>query len=263
MIKFFRKIRYDLMEKNKTGKYFKYAIGEIILVVIGILIALQINNWNNERLSAREEKLLLENLKEEYQENLLNLNVAIKKRESQMKALNSLYDFVAGKLSVNETNKSIDSLIGVSRYIPTYESRSGALQEIINGGKLNIIQNRQLRKYLSNWSAEVDDLRKIETGVYDIILNNYNTYLIDNYTLTYSDYFIAQSLWKDIPMKETNWNGKKSNNKIDIQTILNDPKFESILSLVNLWAISSKISASELKNKTEIIIGLIDAEIIK
>ena len=49
MIKFFRKIRYDLMEKNKTGKYFKYAIGEIILVVIGILIALQINNWNDNR----------------------------------------------------------------------------------------------------------------------------------------------------------------------------------------------------------------------
>jgi hypothetical protein len=48
MIKFFRKIRYDLMEKNKTGKYLKYAIGEIVLVVIGILIALSINNWNQE-----------------------------------------------------------------------------------------------------------------------------------------------------------------------------------------------------------------------
>ena len=49
MIKFFRKIRYDLIEKNKTGRYFKYAIGEIMLVVIGILIALQINTWNEER----------------------------------------------------------------------------------------------------------------------------------------------------------------------------------------------------------------------
>ena len=49
MIKFFRKIRYDLMEKNKNGKYLKYAIGEILLVVIGILIALQINNWNELR----------------------------------------------------------------------------------------------------------------------------------------------------------------------------------------------------------------------
>jgi len=49
MIKFFRKIRQNLLMENKTGKYFKYAIGEIILVVIGILIALQINNWNENR----------------------------------------------------------------------------------------------------------------------------------------------------------------------------------------------------------------------
>lgn len=49
MIKFFRKIRYNLMETGKTGKYLKYAIGEIILVVIGILIALSINNWNEQK----------------------------------------------------------------------------------------------------------------------------------------------------------------------------------------------------------------------
>ena len=55
MIKFFRRIRYDLMEKNKTGKYLKYAIGEIILVVIGILIALSINNWNEERKDIAKE----------------------------------------------------------------------------------------------------------------------------------------------------------------------------------------------------------------
>ena len=49
MIKFFRRIRYNLLEENKTGKYLKYAFGEIILVVVGILIALQINNWNEDR----------------------------------------------------------------------------------------------------------------------------------------------------------------------------------------------------------------------
>ena len=63
MIKFFRKIRYDLMGKNKTRKYFRYAIGEIILVVIGILIALQINNWN--------EKRKLNNLKQNYYQQIL------------------------------------------------------------------------------------------------------------------------------------------------------------------------------------------------
>ena len=59
MIKFFRKIRYDLMGKNKTDKYLKYAVGEIILVVVGILIALQINNWNNDNYLHKLEKKYL------------------------------------------------------------------------------------------------------------------------------------------------------------------------------------------------------------
>ena len=54
MIKFFKKIRQNLLMENKTGKYFKYAIGEIILVVIGILIALQINNWNTNKANENE-----------------------------------------------------------------------------------------------------------------------------------------------------------------------------------------------------------------
>ena len=49
MIKFFRHIRKSLLMENKTSKYIKYAIGEIVLVVIGILIALQVNNWNNNQ----------------------------------------------------------------------------------------------------------------------------------------------------------------------------------------------------------------------
>ena len=67
MIKFFRHIRQTLIMENKTGKYFKYAIGEIVLVVIGILIALQINNWNEVQIEKKVElgymKNLLEDLK--------------------------------------------------------------------------------------------------------------------------------------------------------------------------------------------------------
>ncbi len=60
MIKFFRHIRMNLMETGKTGKYFKYAIGEIVLVVIGILIALSINNWNeNKKANIKFNKLLV------------------------------------------------------------------------------------------------------------------------------------------------------------------------------------------------------------
>ena len=59
MIKFFRQIRQNLIMENKTGKYLKYAIGEIVLVVIGILIALQINNWNENRKEKQQEKAIL------------------------------------------------------------------------------------------------------------------------------------------------------------------------------------------------------------
>jgi Family of unknown function (DUF6090) len=65
MIKFFRKIRYDLLEKNKTGKYLKYAIGEIVLVVIGILIALSINNWNEAKKTERMVYSLFEDVLDE------------------------------------------------------------------------------------------------------------------------------------------------------------------------------------------------------
>ena len=74
MIKFFRKIRKKFLEQGKTSKYLSYALGEIILVVIGILIALQINNWNEERLDNNREKITIQNLNTEFKENLRDLD---------------------------------------------------------------------------------------------------------------------------------------------------------------------------------------------
>ena len=70
MIPFFRKIRKKLADNNQFFKYSRYAIGEIVLVVIGILIALQINNWNEDRKNKLQENKILYNLKDEFQENL-------------------------------------------------------------------------------------------------------------------------------------------------------------------------------------------------
>ncbi len=63
MIKFFRHIRRSLIQENNMGKYFKYAIGEVLLVVIGILIALQINSWHQGNLRLKQEKILLKQLR--------------------------------------------------------------------------------------------------------------------------------------------------------------------------------------------------------
>jgi len=63
MIKLFRNIRKNLLKEGKTANYLKYAIGEIVLVVIGILLALQINNWNENRKLQKEELKLLHDIK--------------------------------------------------------------------------------------------------------------------------------------------------------------------------------------------------------
>ena len=65
MIKFFRNIRQNLLSEGKTSKYLKYAIGEIVLVVIGILIALQLNTWNAQRIQENEIRATYERVLEE------------------------------------------------------------------------------------------------------------------------------------------------------------------------------------------------------
>ena len=64
MLRFLQHIRIKIMEQNKVRTYFLYAIGEIVLVVIGILIALQINTWNQENQNKNQEQLLLKQLQE-------------------------------------------------------------------------------------------------------------------------------------------------------------------------------------------------------
>ncbi len=77
MIKFFRKIRQRLLSENKFRKYLLYAIGEIVLVVVGILIALQVNNWNEGQKARAIEVIILTDLKENIELNILVLNEMI------------------------------------------------------------------------------------------------------------------------------------------------------------------------------------------
>ena len=97
MIKFFRKIRQNLIMENKTskpalpaGRYFKYAIGEIILVVLGILIALQINNWQQHKKDKALEQRYLKNLVEELEKDSMALQENAIKLERQANTKKSI-----------------------------------------------------------------------------------------------------------------------------------------------------------------------------
>jgi hypothetical protein len=101
MIKFFRKIRYDLMEKNKTGNYLKYAIGEIILVMIGILLALQINNWNEKRLQNQSLKNIYTIIAEDLKNDIADINVILKNKKEIEPVFNKILDGLMIKENYN------------------------------------------------------------------------------------------------------------------------------------------------------------------
>ena len=105
MIKFFRQIRLDLMEKNKTGKYLKYAIGEIVLVVIGILIALQINNWNEHNKLKKEEIEILKNFKSAIESDLIQLDMHLNRYDKSRKSIDYLISYLNQDLPYKDSLK--------------------------------------------------------------------------------------------------------------------------------------------------------------
>jgi hypothetical protein len=111
MIKFFRKIRQNLLSKGKIGKYLKYAIGEIILVVIGILIAFSINNWNQKRVLNNQSYQVLLNLKEEIVESKAELESVIDFLEDRVEKRLDFLNETDLKLADSEKIKNISNMI--------------------------------------------------------------------------------------------------------------------------------------------------------
>ncbi|WP_445749368.1 DUF6090 family protein [Polaribacter sp.] len=104
MIQFFRKIRQSLLSEGKTGRYFKYAIGEIVLVVIGILIALQINNWNEEHKINKIRTLKLSQIESDLRADVVALEEGILVKEQEIATLKNYRD------RLSQSNASIDTL---------------------------------------------------------------------------------------------------------------------------------------------------------
>lgn len=139
------------MNENKKGKYLKYAIGEIILVVIGILIALQINTWNQRRIQNSEEQLALKNLRQDFNYNYRTLDSILNETKSNIEAQFVILDHTGNKskdISRSEFNTSLNKLADINEYY----ARNGYLDDLISSGNLGIIKNQKLRNKLSSWN---------------------------------------------------------------------------------------------------------------
>ena len=161
MIKLFRKIRQKLLTENKFSKYLIYAVGEIILVVIGILIALSINNWNENRKETTHEQKILKELKSDFSYNKQELNRNIEKATALINRCDSLIVLFGLDRETVNPNKVIRFTRSLSAY-STFDPSNGALNDLISSGNLNVIKNDSLRMQLSRWFGQLEDVKEDE-----------------------------------------------------------------------------------------------------
>jgi len=180
MLKIFRKIRYNLMSENKTGssaetsvkagKYLKYAIGEIILVVIGILIALSINNWNEGRKNNLKESLLVKNIIEDLRLDSIQISQSLNELADQIHVVDDLI------VKAFDSEKILNyDLMGLVRYSSDFRpiSQRNHAESVSN------LENEFTRKILQNYFLEEDKVIDIFKEYEDIIHNKIRPFLSD------------------------------------------------------------------------------------
>jgi len=162
MIKFFRKIRQSLLTENPTGdragkltKYLAYAIGEILLVVIGILIALQVNNANETYKSSKELDKVYQNLIQEFESNQFALKVGQDQVKRTKKGSLELLSMM-GRADEFQDKTDIDSLIEISLFWPTWKPSNFVLNELRNSGKLSLLKNTKIINLLFEWERRIE-----------------------------------------------------------------------------------------------------------
>ena len=133
--------------ENKTGTYFKYAIGEIVLVVIGILIALSINNWNETNKNEREQIVFLNNLKNDLKNDLIQLDQILKFQKEKLSKVNELKDQL---LSIKDFEKIEQLLVNLTLDNDTYFPNTGSYTTTVSSGKIASLNPSSLRIAITN-----------------------------------------------------------------------------------------------------------------
>lgn len=248
-----RFFRFKKLVSMETGKYLRYAVGEIVLVVIGILIALQVNNWNEYRKEKVEEKKILLSLHNEISNNLESLQVVIEEKNKIIDVNQYIIDNT-GKNGEWKSMKPLDSLmnyISLSGWI--FVPQNGVLNEIINSGKLLLIENDLIKNEIASLpqllSLMIEEDRQYRLDLHQYFLpflsKNYNLIELTKYRELLENY--------SFKMGETNFS--KS-----IPELLDSREFENILTIQSIWIKFSNEMSINQKNKYLEIQKLIEKE---
>lgn len=199
MIKFFRKIRQKTLTENKFSKYLIYAVGEIILVVVGILIALQINNWNQNQLNNQKEIKILLGVKEE----LNNLIERLDKWAEYNRTGEILTSNVLKFKRTDANKQTMDSLFSSIIFVNVFDKGGGIMETLINDGKLELIRDNTIRKKLSRWPDMLEDIHTNDLSIRDLVWREITPYLAKFGIPEFSCESLQFYCYQDKPISDT------------------------------------------------------------
>ena len=180
MIKLFRKIRQNLLAEGKTGKYLKYAAGEILLVVIGILIALSINNWNTKRIENNRASSFMVKMQTQLEINISRLDGGIKNLKNRYSISDSLI-FIIGDENMDNIDEKIDSLVSVNMFDYHLNLNMNTLLEGRENGDLSLIKSDSLRQLIYDFSTMYESIKERERIANKDLIDLFIPYLNKRY----------------------------------------------------------------------------------
>ncbi|MCB0601479.1 MAG: hypothetical protein KDC28_09630 [Saprospiraceae bacterium] len=161
----FSSLRHQLIKSGKTRAYGWYAFGEILLIVVGILIALGIDNWNEERKERRTEQYFLSGLKEEFTVNKIRLENLIAVVQDISDASEEIEAYLSGTVDTLSEKSLSRKLYRALAYDIIYNPNQSLLNEVTGYGKLNLITSMPLRQVLMGWQPFIQQIRLQESGL--------------------------------------------------------------------------------------------------
>lgn len=201
MIKFFRQIRQQLLTENKFSKYLMYAIGEIILVVIGILIALSINNRNNESIQRAAEQNFYRNIQQQLADDAQNIQSQVQFNANYSKQ----FKYAISLIEANDRSQK-DSLGKLAMNLMNYSDfdRQGNIYEtMVNSGDIKLVMNDEIIDKLRFLEETYIYVNRMETIHYDAMMSlipqlmqsiSFNSNKVENEANLYS-YQFQNNFW--------------------------------------------------------------------
>ncbi len=153
-----RNFRVKFLSEKNTGGYLVYALGEIMLIVVGILVALWIDNWNEDRQMARREQFYLKGLHTEFRTSLIQLDTLISVNQKSFQLGREALSLIPAAENRAQEVEISRKLITALYYEISYNPSNSVLAEILGSGRLETLTNPQLRQGLTSWDSFLESL---------------------------------------------------------------------------------------------------------